>query len=329
MEITNDSRKTLASNHCRILIMGGIINYKKLMDITGVSKATVFRLLKTFKNPRPVKNGRQTSLSSSNRQLLRLIAYKWPHLSNIQLSKKLEERGGPKVSIRTIGRALKTMDIQRKKPKPVPLLTDVHRQKRLAWCLRHRHQDWNNVVFSDESRFQYFSNSAKILCSRKKKPLAPRPGHSPALMVWGGIARRGVTPLAIITGTVDSLKYLLILEGYLIQEMRILYPEGYILQQDNAPPHVSRSTKNFFVDHGLEIMSDWPPNSPDLNPIENLWGLMKRKLAPRKRPPLNEWRLLIEKMWSSLDQDLIEKLIDSMPRRIEACIAANGGYTKY
>lgn len=148
-------------------------------------------------------------------------------------------------------------------------------------------------------------------------------------MVWGGISMRGVTPLAIINGTVDSLKYQEILEGYLLETMGTLYPKGFVLQQDNAPCHVSRSTRAWFVERGLKVIEDWPPMSPDLNPIENVWGWMKKKLAPHRRPSLAKWRQMIEKTWSSLDHKFIRDFISSMPRRIEACIEVGGGHTKY
>jgi len=64
--------------------------------------------------------------------------------------------------------------------------------------------------------------------------------------------------------------------------MDTLYPEGYVLQQDNARPHTSKSSITFFEDQGIILLKEWPATSPDLNPIENLWGLIKRKMAPSK-----------------------------------------------
>jgi len=318
------------SDHCLLLIHKGIKKARTLSNMTGVSIATAHRHLRVAKNgkPPPKKKGRKFCLTSAEKTRLKRYALKYSGYSNAQLAKKLEESGGRKVSVRTIGRYLTDMSVKRVKPRPVPLLTERHRQKRLAWCLQNQDTDWEKIVFSDESCFQYVSNTSRVLCRVGERPLAPRTSHPPKIMVWGGISARGVTPLAVIQGSVDSDKYQEILNGYLFPTMDVLYPEGYTLQQDNARPHVSLSSKKFFEDHGLKVM-DWPANSPDLNPIENLWGILKRKMAPLKKPPVAEWKVMINEMWSSLSHDTVSGFIESMPRRIQSCIEAGGGHTKY
>ncbi len=93
-----------------------------------------------------------------------------------------------------------------------------------------------------------------------------------------------------------------------------------IFQQDLAPAHTAKSTKSWLNDHGVGVL-DWPANSPDLNPIENLWGIVKRKMR-NKRPKH-------AKTWASISPQQCHKLITSMPRPIEAVIKAKGAPTKY
>ena len=74
--------------------------------------------------------------------------------------------------------------------------------------------------------------------------------------------------------------------------MKTLYPDGFLLQQDNARPHTSRQTTKWLNDNGINILK-WPPSSPDLSPIENLWGIIKNKLKKAgKKTVRNQYFLL-------------------------------------
>jgi 2-polyprenyl-6-methoxyphenol hydroxylase-like FAD-dependent oxidoreductase len=146
-------------------------------------------------------------------------------------------------------------------------------------------------------------------------------------MVWGGISMRGTTNLSVIAGTVDSRVYQNILNEN-IPTMSALYPDGYILQQDNARPHTSRTTIEFFKKYRLVVLK-WPAGSPDLNPIENLWAIMKRKLERAQKRTISEWKAEIEKIWSDIRPDVIKSFIESMPRRIQMVIEADGKIIKY
>jgi transposase len=110
----------------------------------------------------------------------------------------------------------------------------------------------------------------------------------------------------------------------------ICFPNGgEIFQQDNAPCHQSRSTMAFLEEHNINTMP-WPPYSPDLNIIENLWGVMKRKI--HRKPYTGQETLIeaVQELWSSQEiQDMTIRLCDSMPTRIAACINSRGGYTSY
>ncbi len=101
-----------------------------------------------------------------------------------------------------------------------------------------------------------------------------------------------------------------------------------IFKQDLAPAHTAKGTKSWFNDHGVTVL-DWPANSPDLNPIENLWGIVKRKMRDTRPNNADELKATVKETWASIPPQQCHKLITSMPRRIEAVIKAKGAPTKY
>ena len=104
-----------------------------------------------------------------------------------------------------------------------------------------------------------------------------------------------------------------------------------IFQQDNAPIHTARVTREWLeVEKKIKTM-DWPANSPDLNPIENIWKLLKDKVQKRKVFPrtVAELKTALKEEWEAFDVSIIENIVASMPRRIEAVLKAKGGPTKY
>ena len=113
----------------------------------------------------------------------------------------------------------------------------------------------------------------------------------------------------------------------------------YIFQQYNVPIHTSAATRASFHQYNLTVMK-WPANSPDLNPIEHLWTELKSRFYKEwealgsKKPSTREGATaiyieLLKRVWNEQLGDLLQRLVDSMPRRVAAVIAAKGGHTKY
>ncbi|KAF7656920.1 hypothetical protein LDENG_00034500 [Lucifuga dentata] len=102
----------------------------------------------------------------------------------------------------------------------------------------------------------------------------------------------------------------------------------FLFQQDLASAHSAKTTRNWFADHGITVL-DWPANSPDLNPIENLWDIVKRKMRDARPHNTDELKAAIKATWASITPQQCHRLIASMPLRIDAAIHAKGGPTKY
>lgn len=327
------------SNHpntlrARVLIEKGEQSPSVLLKTSGASRATIFRLLAEKKGTSSKAIGktigRPPSLNSVAKDSLKKIASRTRTLSNAQLAKRLEDKGHPRLHPSTIGRALASLNIRRKLPVSKPRLTERHKQLRLEWCHKNKTRDWRRVIFSDESTLLFRPHRQKVLVIKgRPRPIVPTVKHPPSLMVWGGIGVQGATAIAPVKGHIDSDAYQDIITDYLLPSMNVLYPDGFVLKQDNASVHVSKSTRKFFEENGIEIMES-PAMSPDLNPIENLWSIVKKDFAlQQKTTSVSEWKEKVGMIWDQIPHELLETLIKSMPRRIAACIAASGGHTKY
>jgi hypothetical protein len=103
-----------------------------------------------------------------------------------------------------------------------------------------------------------------------------------------------------------------------------------LFQQDNAPIHTAKIVKTFFSTNGVSVI-DWVPQSPDLNPIEWLWGYLEKQVRLRPEIPttLAALERLLEEEWYKLPPGVLGAMVDSMPRRVEAVIQANGHSTRY
>ncbi len=152
-----------------------------------------------------------------------------------------------------------------------PLLNQRQRQKHLTWAVEKKNwtvAQWSKVLFSDESKFCIsFGNQGPRVW--RKSGEAQNPCCLKSSVKF---------PLCFLKSTVNTAIYQEILEHFMLPSADKLYGDAdFIFQQDLAPAHTAKGTKNWFNDHGVTVL-DWPANSPDLNPIENLWGIVKRKM---------------------------------------------------
>ncbi|UYV81368.1 hypothetical protein LAZ67_20000963, partial [Cordylochernes scorpioides] len=231
------------------------------------------------------------------------------------------------ISTRTISRRLVANGLHSCRPLRRLPLTPPNRRQRLEWC-RARSTwmtEWHRVVFSDESRFCLSSDSRRVRVWRRRgersdpAAIVERPTvRQRGIMVWGAIAYDSRSPLLRIQGTMTAQRYV----DDVLRPVTLPYLQGVpnaLYQQDNARPHTARISQQALKD---VQMLPWPPYSPELSPIEHVWDIIGRRLHALPQP-LSEDELwqMVEREWRAIPQDAIRTLIDSLPRRVAACIA--------
>ena len=151
-------------------------------------------------------------------------------------------------------------------------------------------------------------------------------------MYWGAFCGISKGPLVAVNGRMDSEAYISVCTNHLLpficgnnsgSDGVNLEENNWKFMQDNAPCHSSRRTLGWMKENGIELL-EWPPQSPDLNPIENLWAILKRDI--QKKQPKNACELdkFVREAWEGINLQYLLNLVESMPTRIKMAIAAKG-----
>lgn len=142
----------------------------------------------------------------------------------------------------------------------------------------------------------------------------------------------GVGEMFVCEGRMNSVKYIEVLETALLPSLTSLFGDtnldGVIFQQDNAPCHKSATTMRWFTENNIDLL-DWPAQSPDLNPIEHLWSILKRKIKEHSITSKTALKNSLVQEWQAITRQDCTKLVRSMPARISAVIKSKGGPTRF
>jgi transposase len=319
------------------------VKQMKIATLKTCSQSTVAKIVKEFKEngyPKMQRKYKEREKKTTKRDeivlnrivkknrcnTLKEITQEWNNYSNTSLSKT------------TVFRRMQEAGFDSAKKRKIPLLTAAQKKKRLVWAKAHKNwtvEQWRNIIWSDESRFcvSYGDGGPRFwrLKIEKFSPQSklPVPKFPQSIMVWGCMSAEGVGNLEHVTCKINAEEYMDILARGL---MPLLEPDelfyGKIFQHDLAPAHAASSTARWMDQYLIEVL-EWPGNSPDLNPIENIWGLLKRSLQKQTIKTKDDLLKKLREEWERITPELCKKLIDSIPKRIEAVIRNKGGQTKY
>jgi transposase len=324
--------------------------YQQIADKIGggTTSSGAYRICKKFLNFNTIKDlpgrGRKKKTTVQDDRRIVRLSLQDRRLPSKDIRDTLNS-SGVNISSRTVRRRLCEKGLHARRPRKKPYLNVKQRKKRLVWAQGHRNwtvEQWGRVLFSDECQISIFGHSGVRYVRRRPGeemlPICtiPTMKHPLSVMVWGCMAKGGVGRLQVINGTVNAEKYVTeILACKLLQSANDVFGQEtsdrrqFVFQQDSAPCHSAKRSMQWLKDEGVEVL-DWPGNSPDLNPIENLWSRLKRLVSARK--PSNRTELItaiINAWFRVITTEQLGQLVDSMPRRCEAVIKAKGFPTKY
>lgn len=320
------------------------IKLKEISEITGRPISTICSFLKRQERRGITENknrsGRPLKCSvQGERQLIRLVKNN-RRRTLTELTNVSNENGASRLSESTVKRILRKGGYRRRLVKKKLRIREVNKKKRVNWCKQYRHKTvddfWNNIIFSDECKVM-IDGEQRVYVWRKDGEewdppcVAPPPGRRLDLMVWGCITAHGVGTLCIVDGNINAEKYIEIIDSNLWPVVAMHFPNNqYIFQDDNAPVHRARVVKDFVTREGITTL-EWPAQSPDLNIIENCWKKMKHEINRNVHNlrTNDDLAAAVRQAWENIPLQFIQRLYQSIPRRIQAVIKSKGCLTKY
>uniref|UniRef100_A0A3Q2Q7R2 Uncharacterized protein n=1 Tax=Fundulus heteroclitus TaxID=8078 RepID=A0A3Q2Q7R2_FUNHE len=293
--------------------------YKEVQKIIGCSAKMISNAPKW--EQKTEKRGRKRKTTPRMDRRIAKLAKTQPMMGSKRIKQDLQLT----VSTVTIRRRLTEVNLPARSPRKVPLLRKRHVQKRLHFAKEHidwPEKKWHNILWTDESKIVLFGSKGHRQYVRRPANTEFKPQYSlktikhggASIMIWGCFSYYGVGPIHRIQGIIDQFQYIRILEEVMLPYAEEEMPLRWTFQQDNDPKHTSKR---------------WPAQSPDLNPIENLWADIKSAVHEAKPRNAEELWNTVQLSWAAIPVERCQKLVDSMHHRCEAVIRNRGFATKY
>ena len=302
-----------------------------IADIKLILRVGQDRIDKAKASPKgtrvPKKPGRPTKVTPKIRRFIEVETLANGALRDQELADMIAEQENVRISHDTLCRVRRSLGFKFRPRMVVQELSETQKSQRLdfcRWILGSSNVDFSKIVFSDESRFCQEPDNSWVYIRRGEwndSVMAPKAKFSNGIMCFAAIGVGFKSRLVVCKGAVNSREYIRCLEECGVRQAMDSKHGAFrwFLMQDGAPSHTCQETMKWLRDK-INILPGWPPNSPDLNPIEMLWALIKHQLN-KTTGPIEE-RLL--EIWDAFRQQTVDRLVMSFRHRTEMVVSRGG-----
>lgn len=313
---------------------------QRIADRVGCGIVTVRRVLKRYRDSGKVGSGGRSGRPRITDEALDTAIAGYSHLDPFATPKRVRRKLNlSDISPRTIDRRLQDAGLFGRIARKKRAYKPAEIRQRLSFAEGHANwtaAQWQQVLFSDEKCFYGCGFCGRVYVRRFKgeeyNPIytVHKAAHPVKVNVWACFAAAGPGYSHIFTGAMDGDMCAQILKDNLAPSAELVLPQGkqqYLLL-DNATTHKVEKVKREIFNAGI-ISLDFPPYSPDLNPIENLWAAVAREVEKEEADTIEALEGIVAKQWEAVTPEYCNKLAHSMPKRCKAVIDAKGWHTKY
>jgi transposase len=316
-------------------------NNDYIAEHLNVHRHTVRRVLRRFRTSGAVHSGARKGRPRCTDEALDTAIAVTARIDVFTSPRQIKRKLQLDTSISTIDRRLQEAGLFGRVAAHKRKFSEEEVRKCLAFAEGYRlwsKEKWRTVLFSDEKCFFGNGFCGRIWVRREKgerynpQYTVHKTAHPVKVNVWACFCGRGPGYIYIFNETMDAVLMKKILSETLLPSADLYFddnpPEQWWLLHDNDKKFNSNLVKEFLHNRGVSVI-DFPPYSPDLNPMENLWNTLAREVEKQCCDSVEKLQDAIADEWEKLDRSALLTLADSMPDRCEAVIAARGWHTKY